>query len=72
MVGATKALRYTKNLPRFPSDFIVPQDHILDIFDFLHYAFGFQVNHKVASFCGSLDMNVAHVNLLIAKPRLNE
>lgn len=42
VVGATKALRYTKNLPRFPSDFIVPQDHILDIFDFLHYAFGFQ------------------------------
>ena len=39
-------LRYSPEMPRFPSDFVVPADRVLDIFDFLHYAFGFQVKYR--------------------------
>ncbi|KAG0567651.1 hypothetical protein KC19_7G151300 [Ceratodon purpureus] len=42
VVGATRILRYTTDLPRFPSDAVLPADRVLDVFDFLHYAFGFQ------------------------------
>jgi callose synthase len=40
--GSTQLLIYTQDLPRFPSDYEVPEDRVLDLFDFLHYAFGFQ------------------------------
>jgi hypothetical protein len=43
VVGATRILEYTRDLPRFPSDHVLPADRVLDIFDFLYYAFGFQV-----------------------------
>lgn len=47
MVGAKRALEYnssTSELPSFPEEnFERPSDRALDIFDFLQYAFGFQV-----------------------------
>lgn len=43
MIGATEAIKYTTDMPRFRADYVVPTDRNLDIFDFLHFAFGFQV-----------------------------
>jgi len=42
VIGATEAIKYTTDMPRFRNDYVVPTDRNLDIFDFLHFAFGFQ------------------------------
>jgi callose synthase len=46
--GATRALEYTTNLPKFPDTYNMPKERALDVFDFLHYVFGFQ-NDNVAN-----------------------
>jgi hypothetical protein len=42
--GATRALEYTPDLPKFPDTYDMPKERALDVFDFLHYVFGFQVH----------------------------
>lgn len=42
--GATRALEYTSDLPKFPDTYDMPKERALDVFDFLHYVFGFQVH----------------------------
>ncbi|CAM6036816.1 unnamed protein product [Sphagnum compactum] len=42
VTGATKALLYTEGSPRFPYDYVMPENRNLDVFDFLHYVFCFQ------------------------------
>ncbi len=42
--GATRALEYTTDLPKFPDTYNMPKERALDVFDFLHYVFGFQVH----------------------------
>jgi callose synthase len=46
--GATRALEYTTDLPKFPDTYNMPKERALDVFDFLHYVFGFQ-NDNVAN-----------------------
>jgi len=46
--GATRALEYTSDLPKFPDTYDMPKERALDVFDFLHYVFGFQ-NDNVAN-----------------------
>ncbi|CAM6047248.1 unnamed protein product [Sphagnum compactum] len=43
VIGATKALLYTEGSPRFPYDYIMLENRNLDVFDFVHYLFCFQV-----------------------------
>eukprot|EP01018_Ginkgo_biloba_P032191 Gb_22029 [translate_table: standard] len=40
--AAVSALRYSRDLPQLPDEFQAPQLRSLDIFDLLHYVFGFQ------------------------------
>ncbi|KAB2607463.1 callose synthase 9 [Pyrus ussuriensis x Pyrus communis] len=40
--AAVSALKYFSNLPKLPSDFPIPATRDPDMFDFLHYTFGFQ------------------------------
>ncbi len=48
--GATRALEYTSELPKFPDTYDMPKERALDVFDFLHYVFGFQV-HTIFFHC---------------------
>ncbi|CAM6022689.1 unnamed protein product [Sphagnum balticum] len=41
--SATKAFLYTEGSPRFPYDYIMLENRNLDVFDFPHYVFCFQV-----------------------------
>ncbi|KAL9265167.1 Callose synthase 9-like protein [Drosera capensis] len=41
--AAMSALRYFRDLPKLPGDFQVPAIRGPDMFDFLHYVFGFQI-----------------------------
>lgn len=43
MRAAVSALKYTTGLPTLPVDFSIPATRDADMFDFLHYIFGFQV-----------------------------
>ncbi|CAK9878649.1 unnamed protein product [Sphagnum jensenii] len=43
VIGPMKALLYTEGSPRFPYDYIMLENRNLDVSDFLHYAFCFQV-----------------------------
>lgn len=42
--AAVSALGYFRGLPKLPADFQVPATREEDMFDFLHYVFGFQVS----------------------------
>jgi len=41
--AAMSSLKYIRGLPELPSDFSVPTTRNVDILDFLHFVFGFQV-----------------------------
>uniref|UniRef100_A0A3Q7E847 1,3-beta-glucan synthase component FKS1-like domain-containing protein n=1 Tax=Solanum lycopersicum TaxID=4081 RepID=A0A3Q7E847_SOLLC len=40
--AAVSALKYFRGLPKLPGDFSLPSTRSIDLFDFLHYSFGFQ------------------------------
>ncbi|KAK4380701.1 hypothetical protein RND71_002563 [Anisodus tanguticus] len=40
--AAVSALKYFRGLPKLPGDFSLPPTRTIDLFDLLHYAFGFQ------------------------------
>ncbi|XP_027148631.1 callose synthase 9 [Coffea eugenioides] len=40
--AASSAIKYFRGLPKLPADFSVPPTRSADMFDFLHYTFGFQ------------------------------
>lgn len=54
-MGATRELEYitSPDLPAFPDDYVMPEERHVDVFDFLQYAFGFQVclSHSGRSIC---------------------
>lgn len=41
--AAISAVKYFRGLPKLPDNFPIPASRNGDIFDFLHYVFGFQV-----------------------------
>lgn len=48
--GAVAALKYSPCLPKLPAEFPIPATRNADMFDFLHYIFGFQVCLFLESF----------------------
>lgn len=40
--AATSAIKYSSDLPRIPSEFNIPDNRSMDIFDLLEFVFGFQ------------------------------
>lgn len=56
VTAATTAFIYTADLPRFPSAYQPPEGRDVDLFDFLHYVFGFQVQRPSESAGGSFSL----------------
>jgi hypothetical protein len=49
--AAATALKYFQGLPQLPDGFPIPATRSLDMLDFLHYIFGFQVCNSVIMCC---------------------
>lgn len=68
--AAISSLKYFRGLPKLPGTFSAPLSRSLDMFDFLHYTFGFQVSWQLmlvldsclSSLCFSLCWIELHFN----------
>lgn len=48
--AAASAVKYFRGLPKLPANFSIPPTRSADMFDFLHYTFGFQVGFPMKLF----------------------